>query len=218
MSQSTSGDRSAAARANGSRSRGPVTPEGKARSAQNALKHGLRAASFGDSDPAAFDELLDAFVQGLRPANQMEMELVAALAATRFRLRRVPEIEATLLKKGFEGAPASLSLLVRYESSLSRDFDRTLKQLQAIQKARITDQPEDLPNEPKAIPMEGGVDAARDFSPASENQPNEPKPVEIVSDNRPDVLLAIPTPGPLPRSPKGPSEREAGEAQGEAQA
>ena len=153
--------KSDAARQNGSKSRGPVTPEAKARSSQNARKH--LCASFetvpGEDQPA-FDELLASVEETYLPAGPLECELVRTLATLRWRIRRIPEIETAILtnelalakpqidlafseindaeRLGFvfqklADSGKSLALLLRYETSLTRLYDRTLKQLATLQ-------------------------------------------------------------------------------------
>jgi hypothetical protein len=72
-----------ASRANGRRSQGPVTPEGKARSSQNAYRHGLLAATMTlrTEDKDAFGQYLDQHLQRFQPADDVELNLVEKWSA-----------------------------------------------------------------------------------------------------------------------------------------
>jgi len=110
--------------------------------------------------------LFDELIRGV------EMDLVQTMAAARWRLRRISTIETTLLNnemtsrakecrrelhcpdddarlawvfQKLAGNGQSLALLMRYEGTLNRSYDRAFKQLHVLQSARHRAQP----NEPK---------------------------------------------------------------------
>ena len=87
-------------RKNAKRSTGPKTPSGKARSSMNARKHGLTGKNIviGDEDPKEFDALRAALEHDFQPGTAVESELVDRLAGLLWRLRRVPAIEAAIVK------------------------------------------------------------------------------------------------------------------------
>jgi hypothetical protein len=146
------------ARANGAKSHGPVTPEGRAISSRNSLSHGLSAQSvvLPAESSEDFQTLLDAHIHQFQPANHVETELVRVMVIARWRLRRILAIETSLLANelvrraediedefsemtGDERLAwvfqrladngQSLALLARYEGTLGRAFDRAFKQL-----------------------------------------------------------------------------------------
>jgi hypothetical protein len=106
--------RIAASRANGARSRGPVTdegkriaalnsihssgpvtPEGKFRAAQNAIRHGLLADSLvleGESEDR-FCALLAAFEAELQPESQIEHDQAEIMAVAHWRRMRLWSVE-----------------------------------------------------------------------------------------------------------------------------
>ncbi len=92
-------------RQNAKKSIGPRTPEGKARSSKNALKHGLlaRDAVMADEDPAEYDRQLQILEENLFPKNAIEFELVLQIADSRWRLRRITRIEAGLTTYQYHG-------------------------------------------------------------------------------------------------------------------
>jgi hypothetical protein len=87
-------------RRNAQLSSGPVTEEGKKRSRQNAVRHGLTAETVIDAledadDYAAFEMAITADYEA---QSAVERELVLRLASLLWRLRRATSIESGLFK------------------------------------------------------------------------------------------------------------------------
>lgn len=91
--------RVAANRANAANSTGPRTPEGKAVSRWNAVRHGLRSRVLippplaGQESPAEFEALHQALRAEFAPATPFEELLVESIAANQWRLARVIRAE-----------------------------------------------------------------------------------------------------------------------------
>ena len=86
-------------RKNAKKSTGPRSEEGKTRSAQNSLKHGLLARDtvLPGEDPAEFDSQLSALEADFQPANSLEFELVRQIADAQWRMRRLTRLETGFL-------------------------------------------------------------------------------------------------------------------------
>ena len=88
-----------AARANGAKSHGPVTEEGKAKSSQNALRHGAFASIvlLVSESPILFDSLTEDFIQTFQPANAVETKIVERLVAASWREQRAMHLEKEIV-------------------------------------------------------------------------------------------------------------------------
>src|SRR5229473_970716 len=78
-------------RANGAKSHGPVTEEGRKKSSMNALKHGLTARTvlFSNDNHAEYDALLESYIQSLQPIDPVEMDLVVEMVNAKWQQHRV---------------------------------------------------------------------------------------------------------------------------------
>src|SRR5450432_2750503 len=136
--------RKRSSRANGSLSRGPVTPEGKQRSSQNAISHGLLAEAvlLPGENPDGFQASLDQHLERFAPLDAVEEAMIEEMVAANWRMRRAWSMESKLLTDGIAiqtgpdnrsritgafrdlaDSPA-LSLLLRYETRLHMMYQR----------------------------------------------------------------------------------------------
>jgi hypothetical protein len=158
--------RAEASRRNGAKSRGPKTPEGKARASQNALKHGLRAGKhvvLPDEDAAAFAALEAALLEDLAPVGALQTVLARQIVSAAWRLARADRIEAEILIFRQRGE-ADLGLavtrdgntaravptLLRYRGAAQAEFLRSLRTLKALQ-AEAAKPARVRPNEPAVV-------------------------------------------------------------------
>jgi hypothetical protein len=167
--------RAAASRKNGAKSRGPKTLVGKARSAQNALKHGLRAQKYvvlPEEDAAAFRVLEAALLEELAPEGALQRLLAQRVVAAAWRLERAEQIEAELFARNINdpfgkgdlglalirdcNGAGAFGTLLRYRGTTLAEFWRalrTLKALQAETAARPKAAPRLQPGQPE-VPIE----------------------------------------------------------------
>ncbi len=121
--------RTAANRRKAQLSTGPRTEEGKRRSRQNALKHGILASALlitageGAEDPAEFNEFLTGLRRDLAPVGTLEEMMVEKIAVCWWRQKRVLSCEAGLVRRAFVPNPNHEQLLDRLASQW--DLERT---------------------------------------------------------------------------------------------
>ena len=160
--------KSETARANGAKSRGPTTAEGKEKSSRNAIKHGLTAGNgnilLDCEDTGQFDEVLNKLLGIHEPATPAETDLVEEMVAARWRTRRMwtietgllnaeiltqqsktdtpdPNIHLTMAFRSLTDDSRSLVLANRYEARLQRIYDRAYKTLRDLQQTRKSQEP-----------------------------------------------------------------------------
>ena len=138
-----------AARINGAKSHGPVTPEGKQASSTNAIRHGLLSGSIvlkGESI-ARFEALYDDLLSEHQPATQSEIAVVNVMAAALWRQLRVWGFEKLWVDtdianqdrpawysalNSYVGPHTCIGTLLRYETAYSRQFSRAQKEIVAL--------------------------------------------------------------------------------------
>ena len=173
MAVSRSPAQIAASRRNGARSNGPVTPEGKARSSRNALKHGLcamRHLVLEDEVPDDLEALIAHLAAEVGAASEIEARLARRLAIAFWKGERAERIEVALFDaapkirpptQGYQWEPADplttfdvrrFNAIRGQQAQLGREIRNCLAELRRLRKDALagTDEPgEGVENEPE---------------------------------------------------------------------
>ncbi|MFL5332412.1 MAG: hypothetical protein ACJ8H8_04365 [Geminicoccaceae bacterium] len=189
--------------------RGPKTPEGKARSAMNALKHGLRARTFGilpGEEQSEWALHLAELRASYGPVDAAEEKLVAAIAAAMWHEIRADRTLAEVMvaiPPLAEGRPhggdlqeprhaLSLNTALRYMTAAGMASQRAQRAFLAHRKAKRDGL---ILPEPAAVPDAANQNRTNDFLPGRE-EAAAPAAAECTNEMPPSA----PPPGRTPRS------------------
>ena len=148
--------------ANAQSSTGPRTPEGKAASATNAIKHGFfskHAVLLNEEEHRQFESLRNSYVYTFSPANIVQVALLDQLVLAAWNIERANRLEAELANtEGIdpllsETNTKTLDRICAYRTRAERTFHKCHKELRVLK----------APSRQKAKP------------PAQSIQRNEPK-------------------------------------------
>jgi hypothetical protein len=143
-------------RLNAEKSHGPTSPQGKARSKMNALRHGLtaRVVVLPSEDMDAYHTFSKEIVDSLDPQTPVERQFAQTVADNQWRINRIRSIEDGMLGMGHFDCPTSeihsamtaarafrddsksfVNLSI-YEQRLHRSMKESLRQLRELQAER----------------------------------------------------------------------------------
>jgi hypothetical protein len=188
---------------------GPNTPEGKARSRQNALKHGLRAKllslPLAGDDAAHFQELAAGLRTTYHPEDAAEAQLVDAMAVAMWQEITADRLETeAFAAMAEEGAPfhgglllkaagnrATLHTMLRYQASASCAVGRAMRLFFPHRRARRD-----------GLLVLDEAECTNELPPASEAMPANNIPAGLPTNrtndlSHPDLTAAGPLPMPF---------------------
>jgi hypothetical protein len=195
----------AANRRNAKLSTGPRTPEGKAKTRFNALKHGIYAGEqvmFGETEEA-LEHLTAEYHEQYQPTNPTERFLLDTIINNEWRLRRLRCAEAELWKhesdalfkktgdvtagQTFAHGLKTFSNIQRVINSCERNLHRALKELQRLRSGPPSDaktiQPQ--PDPPQPVDCQATSEEVAFFP---QNPPAVPNPFPPSQPNTPSAL------------------------------
>ena len=171
----------AANRANAQHSTGPNTTDGKKRSSQNALRHGITAQTtiLTDEDRIQHDEFCASMMADLAPVGSMETFLASSVAEEAWRLNHAraqcgnivaighfdgtgdiydaadhPEVHTAITAaRTTRDNAKTLELISLYETRIRRSFEKYLEKLEKLQAERKAKREQELDEARKFFQM-----------------------------------------------------------------